>query len=41
MKNKLRIRFTVTAIVSVLAVLAVMVSVINLMNYNKVVSDSD
>ena len=41
MKNKLRIRFTVTAIVSVLLVLAVMVSVINLMNYNMVVSDSD
>ncbi len=41
MKNSLRIRFTVTAIVSVLLVLVVMVSVINLMNYNKVVSDSD
>ena len=41
MKNSLRIRFTVTAIVSVLLVLVVMVSVINLMNYKKVVSDSD
>lgn len=41
MKNSLRIRFTVTAIVSVLLVLVVMVSAINLMNYNKVVSDSD
>ena len=41
MKNALRIRFTVTAIVSVFLVLVVMVSAINLMNYNKVVSDSD
>lgn len=41
MIDKLRIRFVITAILSVLAVLAVLIGGINIFNYRNVVSDAD